>query len=272
MFSLYPAARGRTVRASCSTPTWSCAVSGPVCRAARRRRCSNPPRRRPAKTRRSARSCNDPYTLTPDRGAEPELGGQPDAPGGAAAPRSPPELRGDRLAAFAMAMPNSRIVRRSNALLDYGYGRRMAYGEQMSVGTSLVAPVAAGGHKRCKCGNGGVGWSVLQFVPRWLVERIVPKPGTGPSEQTQTTVTTESRHTPRPPAVSGIAPPWPSRATPATRRRRCCLVRAHSRWRWTATTCRKSSSSTDSGGGGMGDVLLNRLPAAGVTLEVERLK
>ena len=45
---------------------------------------------------------NDPYTLSPDRGAEPELGGQSDARG-AAARDIAPELDGYWVGAFAMA-------------------------------------------------------------------------------------------------------------------------------------------------------------------------
>ena len=88
------------------------------------------------------RMMNDPYTLTPDRAAEPELGGQADMRwrrGGDIAP----ELDGYWVGPFVMALVNTRIVRRSNALLDYAYGRRLEYGEQMAVGRSLAAPVTA---------------------------------------------------------------------------------------------------------------------------------
>ena len=42
---------------------------------------------------------------------------------------------------FVMAMYNTRIVRRSNALMDYAYGRRFRYAEFIGVGPSLLAPV-----------------------------------------------------------------------------------------------------------------------------------
>ena len=42
-----------------------------------------------------------------------------------------------------MGATNSRIVRRSNALLDWAYGRTFRYAENMSVGSSVLAPVAA---------------------------------------------------------------------------------------------------------------------------------
>jgi short subunit dehydrogenase-like uncharacterized protein len=128
------------------------------------------------------KAMNDPYTLTPDRAAEPELGGQPDIRwrrGGEVSDA----LDGYWLAPFVMAGPNSRIVRRSNALLDYAYGRRLEYGELMSVGRSVVAPVAAA---LATVGNAATTAFASRYfnrIPRSLLERMVPKPGTGPSEQ-----------------------------------------------------------------------------------------
>lgn len=85
------------------------------------------------------RQMTDPYTLSPDRSAEPELGAQPDMRwrrGGEIAP----ELEGYWTAAFAMAGPNTRIVRRSNALLGYAYGRKLEYSEVMSTGRTPSHP------------------------------------------------------------------------------------------------------------------------------------
>ncbi len=42
-----------------------------------------------------------------------------------------------------MAPYNTRIVRRSNALQDWAYGRRFRYAEHLSLGSSFVAPVAS---------------------------------------------------------------------------------------------------------------------------------
>jgi short subunit dehydrogenase-like uncharacterized protein len=69
------------------------------------------------------REMNDPYTLTTDRAAEPELGHQSDTPWRRGRDIAP-ELDGFWTGAFAMGAPNSRIVRRSNALLDWAYGHR----------------------------------------------------------------------------------------------------------------------------------------------------
>ena len=84
----------------------------------------------------------DPYTLSPDRGAEPELGAQPDLPWRRGR-QIAPELTGVWTAGFMMAPANTRIVRRSNALLDWAYGRRFRYSESMSLGSSVAAPVAS---------------------------------------------------------------------------------------------------------------------------------
>lgn len=54
------------------------------------------------------RLLNDPYTLTPDRGAEPEFGAQPDARWRRGRDIAP-ELAGYWVGAFAMALPNSRV-------------------------------------------------------------------------------------------------------------------------------------------------------------------
>ena len=146
---------------------------------------------------------NDPYTLTPDRAGEPELGGQPDIRwrrGSEVADA----LDGYWLAPFVMAGPNSRIVRRSNALLDYAYGRRLEYGELVSMGRSAVAPVAAA---LATAGNAAITALASRYfnrVPRRVLDRVLPKPGTGPSEQvrenghytveTFTTTTTGARY------------------------------------------------------------------------------
>lgn len=123
----------------------------------------------------------DPYTLSPDRGAEPELGPQPDLRrrrGGQIAP----ELTGIYTAGFLMAPANTRIVRRSNALQNYSYGRRFRYSEHMSVGSSVGAPVASAVLTGVGNVTTALGSRYFRLLPRKLVDRALPKPGTGPSE------------------------------------------------------------------------------------------
>jgi len=65
---------------------------------------------------------DDPYTLTTDRGAEPisSAAGLPLAPGRP----DRAELAGFWLGGLVWAPHNTRVVRRSNALQNWSYGRR----------------------------------------------------------------------------------------------------------------------------------------------------
>ncbi|WP_306205924.1 saccharopine dehydrogenase family protein [Actinoplanes sp. RD1] len=121
-----------------------------------------------------------PYSLTPDRAAEPDLGRQPDLVTVPAREVSP-ELRGT-LAPFFMASYNTRIVRRSNALRDYAYGRQFRYRETVSTGTSPLSPVLAQG---VKLGITGLFAGLALAPARVVLDRILPKPGDGPSESTR---------------------------------------------------------------------------------------
>jgi short subunit dehydrogenase-like uncharacterized protein len=130
------------------------------------------------------RIINDPYTLTDDRGAEPELGPQPDFPwrrGGDIAP----ELAGLWASGFLMAPYNTRVVRRSNALQDWAYGRRFRYSETMSLESSFAAPLTSALATGANVVGFGLANRYFRLLPRRLVERILPKPGTGPSEATR---------------------------------------------------------------------------------------
>jgi short subunit dehydrogenase-like uncharacterized protein len=117
----------------------------------------------------------DPYSLSPDRSAEPELGDEQDR----LTVTKDPEL-GRWTGSFVMAPFNTRIVRRSNALTGYAYGRRFRYREVMGYGRSPLAPlVAAGVTTGLAAGMAG-----MSFGPtRALLDRVLPAPGTGPSEQ-----------------------------------------------------------------------------------------
>ncbi|WP_292989917.1 trans-acting enoyl reductase family protein [Mycobacterium sp.] len=123
----------------------------------------------------------DPYTLSPDRAAEPELGPQPDLPRRRGR-QIAPELTGLWTAGFMMAGPNTRIVRRSNALQDWAYGRRFQYAEHLSVGSSVAAPVVAAAVSGIGNAVTALGSRYFRYLPRTLVDRAMPKPGTGPSE------------------------------------------------------------------------------------------
>jgi len=212
---------------------------------------------------------NDPYTLTTDRAAEPDLGHQSDTPWRRGRDIAP-ELGGIWVGAFVMAAPNSRIVRRSNALLDWAYGRTLRYAETMSMGSSIVAPVAAA---MATAGNAavlGLGSRYFNKLPRRLLERIAPKPGTGPSErvrdkghyrvETYTTTSTGARYR----ATMAQRGDYGYKAT-AVLLGECALALAFDR-----------NELSDLHGvltpaAALGDALLVRLPKAGVTLDTVRL-
>ena len=126
----------------------------------------------------------DPYTLSTDRGAEPDLGAQPDS-SWRRGRQIAPELNGLWTAGFMMAPTNTRIVRRSNALLDWAYGRQFRYSEHLSLGSSAVAPVASAVISGVGNVSTGLGSRYFRLLPRGLVERVIPKPGTGPSAATR---------------------------------------------------------------------------------------
>ncbi len=151
------------------------------------------------KDRGLAKVAASPYSLSPSRADEPDLGRQEDTgslPGAAV----DPSLRGS-LAPFVMASYNTRVVRRSNALRGWAYGRRFRYREVMSVGTSPLSPVVATG---VKLGLGALVAGLSLPPTRFLLDRILPKPGDGPDERARreghftmdiyTTTTTGARY------------------------------------------------------------------------------
>lgn len=91
-----------------------------------------------------------------------------------------PELSGS-LAPFFMAPYNTRVVRRSNALLDWAYGPDFSYRETMAVGSHpLLSTIGS----YAVLAGMGVGVAALAAKPlRPLLERVLPKPGAGPSER-----------------------------------------------------------------------------------------
>jgi short subunit dehydrogenase-like uncharacterized protein len=119
----------------------------------------------------------DPYSLSPDRSAEPDLGERD----GLGLGRSS-ELGGRWTAPFIMATFNTRVVRRSNALQDWAYGRSFRYSEVMGVGRSPLAPALAAG---TALGIGGLGLGMALPPTRFLLDRVLPSPGQGPSQSTR---------------------------------------------------------------------------------------
>ena len=123
------------------------------------------------------RAIADPYALSPDRDAEPSLGDERDF----FPPRYDPAL-GQWTGPFVMAGFNTRIVRRSNALLDWAYGRRFRYREVTGFGPGL-----AGVAKASALTAGLVALTAGVGLPptRKLLSPVLPKPGQGPGEKTR---------------------------------------------------------------------------------------
>ena len=118
---------------------------------------------------------DDPYALSPDRVAEPQMSDKSDLMW----------IRHDGdlnswIGPFAMAGVNTQVVRRSNALQGWAYGRRFRYREVTHFGSGAAAAV--------KASAAGIG--LLSFragssyrPTRVLLDRVLPAPGAGPNEK-----------------------------------------------------------------------------------------
>jgi short subunit dehydrogenase-like uncharacterized protein len=125
-------------------------------------------RRDPAARRIAA----DPFALSSDRAAEPDVPQPPDAA------RPSRTVDGGWTAPFVMAPFNTRIVRRSSALQGWAYGRELRYSEVMGSGSGPLGAAAA-----VAVTAGLVAFLGAMAVPptRALLDRVLPAPGTGPS-------------------------------------------------------------------------------------------
>jgi short subunit dehydrogenase-like uncharacterized protein len=118
----------------------------------------------------------DPYALSPQREAEPVLKDDPDI----FAPKQDP-LLGEWVAPFVMASYNTRIVRRSNALVGWAYGRCFRYREVMGFGPNLAGAAMAAG----VCSAVVAPVATMAVSPaRPLLDKLLPAPGDGPSQKT----------------------------------------------------------------------------------------
>ena len=84
-------------------------------------------------------------------------------------------------APFVMAAINTRIVRRSNALLDYAYGKDFRYSEATSTGSGF------GGWCKSAMMSAGLATFMLacsfSVTRSTIVKRMLPEPGQGPSRE-----------------------------------------------------------------------------------------
>jgi short subunit dehydrogenase-like uncharacterized protein len=114
----------------------------------------------------------DPYALLPNRALD---------RGPAAPDQTRPEYSADLgrwTAPFIMAIVNTRVVRRSNALLG-GYGSGFRYQESMSMPKGAAGRVAASALSAALTAlYGALAWAPT----RQLLEHALPSPGQGPSK------------------------------------------------------------------------------------------
>jgi len=118
------------------------------------------------------RALADPYVLDPSgspRGAD-----RTDSMG----PRRDDD--GRWTAPFVMAGVNTRVVRRSNALLNHAYGRDFRYDEAVDTGAGLLGLGKALGASAAMAAVGAV---AMLPPSRELLARFLPAPGEGPSRE-----------------------------------------------------------------------------------------
>jgi len=132
------------------------------------------------------RVVSDPYGLSPRRSEEPSSNGHRKGGVLGRLRRLVPVDRdpgtGRWTGPFVMASFNTRIVRLSNTLSDWSYGRELRYREVTDFGSGPMSPVMAGG---MAVGLGGA-VAGMYFTPtRALLDRFLPAPGEGPSPETQ---------------------------------------------------------------------------------------
>jgi short subunit dehydrogenase-like uncharacterized protein len=208
------------------------------------------------------RVVNDPYALSPDRAGEPDdLGPERDLRG----PVHDDELE-TWLAPFVMGTINTRVVRRTNALLGWAYGRRFRYREVMRTGDGPVGRAKALGI----AGGLGAFAAGLSFGPtRSVLQRVLPEPGEGPGEEARrkgffridvhARTSSGARYVCR---VAAQGDPGYAATAVMLGESALCLARDGDRLPDLAGVLTPASA--------MGDALVDRLRAAGQTLETSR--
>lgn len=198
----------------------------------------------------------DPYALSPDRSKEPDLGNERDL-----ATYEYDPFVGRWVAPFVMAAINTRVVRRSNALLDHGYGTKLRYREVSGMKSRLKAMQMTA--------MLGAFMAGLMFGPtRMLLMRVLPKPGEGPSEHARKTgklrvrIFGESEDGRRASVlVKGEGDPGYALTAVMLGQAALCLAFDQARLPPRAGVLTPATA--------MGEVLVDRLRAAGMTFAVE---
>ncbi len=217
------------------------------------------------------RVLEDPYALSPRRADEPEP--QPRGRPGLAArlrPLAPagrdPET-GRWLGPFVMAGYNTRLVRLSNTLTGWSYGRGLRYSEVTDVGSGPASPVLIAG---MAMGLGAMVSGMSWAPTRALLDRFLPKPGEGPAAEQRAagrfrmeisgTTTTGARYAT---TVAADLDPGYNGTAIMLGQSALCLALDAPRLPNRAGVLTPATA--------MGDVLVDRLRAQGFTFEVERI-
>lgn len=119
----------------------------------------------------------DPYALNPKGVKGPDKG-------------DPVDIRYSKdmsswTAPFLMGPINTRVVRRTNAILNHPYGKSFAYEERMALGDGLGGWIAAEGVRAAVAGL--IVFGAIPFTRGILESTILPAPGDGPSKADQET-------------------------------------------------------------------------------------
>ncbi len=120
---------------------------------------------------------SDPYALSPERSAEPALGKQADF----FSPGFDPFTR-RTIAPFLMAPINTRVVRRSNSLQQWTYGKSLRYSEAMGMPDGPAGRLLGFG---LLAGIAGMGAALAVPPLAHLMAKLLPRSGEGPSPDLQ---------------------------------------------------------------------------------------
>ena len=211
------------------------------------------------------RLLDDPYSLSPDRAAEPDLGPEPDV-SLQRGEEIAPELTGLWTSGYLMALYNTRCVRRTNALLGWSYGRRFRYRETASMGSSPVAPaMAAMTNATIACAS-RLGGPYLRMFPPGMLKSVFSRANSDAATRGHYRVETYATTTSGARYVASMAQDGdPGYAATAVLLGESALTLARDRDRLPDRCGVLTPVSA------MGDVLLNRLAAVGAPVHTTRL-
>ncbi|GAA5048961.1 saccharopine dehydrogenase family protein [Nocardia callitridis] len=209
-----------------------------------------------------------PYSLSPDKSMDPEVGRQTDQ-ALARASAIDPSLDG-WVSTFVMAAHNTKIVRRSNGLLGWVYGKNFRYREVMSAGSSPTAPLVAAGIAGGIVAGLAAGALLSRVsVGRKVLDRVLPKPGTGPSESARTSGWFKMKTFARTTSGAKYVATFAGTGDPGYQATAVLLGESGLSLAFD-TDKQPELSGVLTPATAMGDALTERLRAAGMTIKVER--